>query len=154
MLIARVVSVPAENSGRIYDIGQSGGHRVLKASDHRLVSGWIAGFFVGLPPANIPSHWRDNSPRLIHSELRQDRRNVAVLTDVNRGMLPIALNILAEIEGDTPELIHLEHHFDLILDLHNQALVRNDEETIDIQNNRGNDSFIHIMVHAQFPVDT
>jgi hypothetical protein len=42
-------------------------------------------------------HRRGNWPRLVHSELRQDRRNVAELMNVDRVMRPIAFNVHAEI---------------------------------------------------------
>jgi len=139
MLIARVVIVPAEDSDGVCDIGPSGGHRVHNASDHRLVYGRIAGFFVGLPLVKLHCHWRGNWPGLVHSELCQDRPNVAVLMDVDRVMLPIAFNVHAEVEGDTAEIMHPESLLHLILDLPNQALVSNDEEIIDVQNDCGDD---------------
>jgi len=58
--------------------------------------------------------------------------------DVDRVMLPIAFDVHAEIAGDTPEMMHLEPLLHLVLDLHNQALVSNVEEIINIQNNCGN----------------
>ena len=155
MLIARFVIVPAENSDGICDIGPSGGHRVHEASDHRLVYGRIAGFFVGLPLVKLHRHWRGNWSGPVHSELRQDRPNVAVLMDVDRVMLPIAFDVHAEIEGDTPEIMHPEPLLHLVLDLPNQALIRNDKEIIDVQNDRGNDYVLILIIeHEQSSVET
>jgi len=104
----------------------------------------MAGFFVGLPLVKLHCHRRGNWPGLVHSELRQDRPNVAVLMDVDCVMLPIAFDVHAEIEGDTPEIMHPEPPLHLALDLPNQALVSNDEEIIDIQNDCGNDYVVII----------
>jgi len=139
MLIARVVIVPAENFNGICDIGPSGGLRVHKALNHRLVSCRIAVFFVRLPLVMLHCHWRGNWPGLVHSELRQDCPNVAVLMDVDHMMLPIAFDVHAEIEADAPKIMHLEPLLHLILDLPNQALVSNDKEIIDVQNDCCND---------------
>jgi len=125
MLIARVVIVLAANSGGICNIEPIGGHRVHKSSDHRLVYGQIAGFFVGVPLVKLHCHWRGNWPGLVHSELRQDRPNVAVLMDGDRVMLPIAFEVHAKIGGDTVEIMHPEHLLHLILDQHNEALFPN-----------------------------
>jgi len=155
MLIARVVIVSAENSDGICDIGPSGGHRVHETSYHRLVYGRIAGFFVGVPLVKLHCHRRGNWPGLVHSELRQDRPNVGVLMDVDRVMLPIAFDVHAEIAGDTPGIMYPEPLLHLVLDLPNQALVSNDKEILDIQNDRGNDYvLILIMEHEQFSVNT
>jgi len=59
--------------------------------------------------------------------------------DVDRVMLPIAFDVHAEIEGDTAEITHPEPLLHLVLDLPNQALLSNDEEMIDVQNDCGND---------------
>ena len=139
MLIARVVIELAENSDGICNIGLRGGHHVHKASYHRLVYGRIAGFFVGLHLVKFHCHWRSNWPGLVHSELRQDRPNVTLLMDVDRVMLPIAFDVDAEIEGDTPEIMHPEPLLYLVLDLSNEVLVSNDKEVINIQNHRSND---------------
>jgi hypothetical protein len=40
----------------------------------------------------------------------------------------------AEIEGDTPAIMHPESLLHLVVDLPNQALFSNDEEIIDAQN--------------------
>jgi len=155
MLIARVVIVPGENCDGISNICPSGSVRVHMASDHRLVYGWIGRFFVWLPLVKLHCQWRGNWLRLVHSELRQDRPNVALLMDVDRVMLPIALDVHAEIEGDTPGIMHPEPLLHLVLDLPNQALVSNDEEIIDIQNDCGNDyALILIMEHEQSSVNT
>ena len=74
--------------------------------------------------------------------------------DVDRVMLPIAFDVHAEIEGDTPEIMHPESLLHLILDLPNQALVSNDKEIIDVQNDCGNDVLFLIMEHEQSSVDT
>jgi hypothetical protein len=44
-----VVIVPAENPEGICTIGPWGVHREHEASDHRLVNGLFAGFFIRLP---------------------------------------------------------------------------------------------------------
>jgi len=49
-------------------------------------------------------------------------------------MLPIVSDVHAEIAGYTPEIMHPEPLLHLVPDLPNQALVSNDEEMIDIQN--------------------
>jgi len=146
MLIARIMIVPAKDSDGICDIGPSGGHRVHNASDHGLVYGQIAGSFVGLPLVKLHNHWRGNWPALVHSELRQNRPNVAVLMDVERVNLPIAFDVHAEIEGDTPEIMDPEPLLHLVLDLPNQALVSNDKEIIDVQNNCGDDYAVILLV--------
>jgi hypothetical protein len=132
MLIGRVVIVLAENSDGLCDLGRSGCLCVYKASDHLLVYGRIAGFCVGHPLVKIHCHRHSNWPRLFHSELRQDRPNVAVLMDICRVMLPIAFDDHGEIDEDTAEIMHPEPLLHLILDLTNQALVSNDEQLIDI----------------------
>jgi len=155
MLIAWVVIVPDQNSDGICDIGPSGSNRVQNPSDHRLVYGQIAGFFVGLPLVKLHSNWCGNWPGLVHSEPRQDRPNVAVLMDVDRVMLPIAFHVHAEIEGDTPEIMHPEPLLHLFLDLTNQALVSNDKEIIDVQNDCRDDCAVILLVmeHEQSSVD-
>jgi len=155
MLIARVQIVPADNSDGICDIGPRGNHRVHETSDHRLVYCRIAGFFVGLPLVKLHCHWRGNWPGLVHSKLRQDRPNVALLIDFDRGILPIAFDVHAEIEGDTPEIMHPEPLPHLILDLPNQAHVSNDKEMIDVQNHCGDDYAVILLVmeHEQSSVD-
>jgi len=127
LVIARVMIVPAEDTDVICDIEPIVGHRVHKASNHRLIYGRIAGFFVGLPLVKLHGHWRGNWSGLIHSELRQDRPNIAVLMDVDRVMLPIAFDSQAEMERDTPKIMHAEPLLHLILDQPNEALVTNDE---------------------------
>jgi hypothetical protein len=54
-------------------------------------------------------------------------------------MLLVAFDVHAEIEADTPEIMHPEPLLHLVLDLSNQALISNDEVIIDIQNDSGND---------------
>jgi len=102
----------------------------------------------------LHSHWRRNWSGLIHSELRQDRPNIAVLMDVDCVLLPIAFDIHAEIAGDTPQIMHPEPLLHLILDLPNHALVSNDEEIIDVQNDCGNAyHLIVLMEHEQSSVN-
>jgi len=153
MLIAWVVIVPAENSDGICDIGPSGGHRIHQASNHGLVHGWIAGFLIRLPLVTLHPHWCGNWSGLIHSELRRDRQNVALLMDVDGVMLAIAFDVHAEIAGDIPEIMHPEPLLHHIHYLHNQALVSNDKEVIDVQNDCGNDCAL-ILKHEQSSVDT
>jgi len=155
MLIARVVIVPAQNPDGICDIGRRGSYRVHKASDHQSVYGQIAGLFVGRLLLKLRCHWRGNWPGLVHSELRQDRPNVAVWMDVDRVMLRCAFDVHTEIEGDTPEIIHPDPLLHLVLDLPNEALVSTDEEIIDVQNNCGNGyALIRIMEQRQSSADT
>jgi hypothetical protein len=64
-------------------------------------------------------------------------------------------DVHAEIEGDTPELIHPEPVLHLVHDLPNQVLISNDKEIIDVQNDCGDDYvLILIMEHKQSSVDT
>jgi len=149
MLIARVVIVPAENSDGIWNSGPSGGYHVHKKSDHRLVYGRIAGFFVGLPLVKFHCHWRGNWPALVHSGFPQDRLNVAVQMDVDRVMLLIPFDVHSEIDGDTPEIMHLEPLLHLVLDLPNQALVSNDEPIIDILKDCGNDLALILIIELE-----
>jgi hypothetical protein len=156
VLIPQVVIVPAENSDGICDIGPSGGRHLHDASDHQLVYGQIAGFFVRLPLVKLHCHRCGNRSGLVHSELRQDRLNVAVLMDIDRVMLPIMFEVHAEIEGDTAVIMHPEPLLHPILDLPNQALVINDKEIIDVQNDYSNDYAVIqlVMEHEQSSVDT
>jgi hypothetical protein len=153
MLVAWVVILLAENANGICDIGPSSGHLVHQASDHRLVYGRIAGFFVGFPLMTLHCHWRGNWPGLVHSELCQDRLNVAVLMDVDRVMFPIVFNVHADREGDTTDIMHPEPLLHLVIDVPNQALVGNDEEIIAVQNDCGDD-YALILKHEQSSVDT
>jgi hypothetical protein len=154
MFIVWVVIVPAENCEGICNIGPSGGHRVQESSDHRLVYGQMPGLFVGLPVVQLHCHWHGNWSGLIHSEHRQDCPYVAVLIDVDRVMLPIAFDITAEIEGDNPEIMHLESLPHLILDVPNQALVTNEKEIINLQNDHSNNYvLILILTHKESSVD-
>jgi len=68
--------------------------------------------------------------------------------------LQIAFDLHTEIEGDTPEIIHPEPLLHLILDLPNQALITNDKEIIDLQNDCGYYISILIMEHQQSSVNT
>jgi len=76
--------------------------------------------------------------------------------DVDPVMLPIAFDVHAKIEGDTPEIMHPEPLLHLVLDQPNQALVSNDKEIIDVQNDCGNDYSVILLVmeHEQSSVDT
>jgi hypothetical protein len=155
MLIAWVVIVPGENCDGICDSRPSGGHRLHNASDHRLAYGRITGFFVGLSFVKLHRYWRGKGLGLVHSEHLQDRPNVAVLMNVDRVMLPIAFDVHAEIEGDTPNTMHPEPLVHLDLDLPNQALGSNDKEIIDVQNDCGDDYIVIIIIeHEQSFVDT
>jgi hypothetical protein len=156
MLIARVVILPAEDSYGIGDIGPSCGHRVYNACDHCLLYGRTAVFFIGLPLVKLHRHLRENCPGLVHFQIRQHRLNLAVLMDVDRVMLPIAFDVHAEIEGGTPEIIYPGPVLHLVLDLPHQALVSNDQEIIDIQNDCGKDYSVILLVmeHVLSSVDT
>jgi hypothetical protein len=154
MLIAQVLIVPAENSNGIGDIGPSGGHGVHEASNHRLVYCQITCFFIVLPLLKLHRHWRGDWPVLIHSALRQDRPNVAELMDVQPVMLPIVFNIHTEMKRETPKIMDPEHLLLLVLDLPNQALVTNDKEILNVQNESANYVMIHIMEHEQCCIDT
>jgi hypothetical protein len=75
--------------------------------------------------------------------------------DVDREILPHVFLIHGEIDGDTPEIMHSEPLLYLNLDLPNQALVRYDEEIIEVPNDCGNDyALILILEHKQSSVDT
>jgi hypothetical protein len=155
MLIARVLIIPAEISDGICDIGPSGSHHIHEASNHRFVYGWITGFFFSVSLVKHYGHWRGNWSGRGHPQLGQEHPNVAVLMDVDQVMLLIAFDIDAEIEGNTREIMHLEPHLRLVHDLPNQAVISNNEKSIDLQNDCGNDFvLIVIMEHQQSYVDT
>jgi len=109
------VIVPAEYTEGLCNIGSSGGHRVHTASNDRLVYHRIAGFFVGLPHLKLHSHWHGNWSGLIHSARRQDRPNVAVLTDVDLVLLAIVFDVHAKIERNNREIMHPEPLRHLVL---------------------------------------
>jgi hypothetical protein len=121
-----------------------------------LVYGRIAGFGIALPLVKLHCNVCGNWSALVHSEPRKDRLNVAVLMDVDHVMLPIAFHDHPEIEADTPEIMHPENLLHPILDLPNQALVWNDMEIIEVQNDCGDDYAVILLVmeHEQFLVDT
>jgi hypothetical protein len=73
--------------------------------------------------------------------------------DIDRLKLPIGFDVHAEIQGDTPEIMHPEPLLHLSLELPNQALVSNDQEIIDVQNDRGNYVMILIMERTLSSVD-
>jgi len=155
MLITPVVIVPAENSEGIFNIGQSVGNRVHKASDDRLVYCRITGCFVWLPLVKL--HCNGVATGLDSSILNftQNRPNLALLMDVDHVMLPITFDVHADIEGDTPEIMHPEPLLHLILDLPIQAHGSNDKEIIHVQKGCGNGYvMIYIMEHEQSSSDT
>jgi len=118
------------------------------------VDGRIAGVFCGLPLVELHRHSLGNWSGLIHSELCPHGTNVAVLMDGDRVMLLIEFGVLGVIEGDTPEIMHPEPFLHWILDLHNQALVSNDTEIFDLQNDGGNyHALIIINEHSQSSVN-
>jgi hypothetical protein len=150
----QIVIVRAEKSVGIRNIEPSGIYRVHEASDCRLIYGQIVGSFAGLPLVEPHCHWRGNCAGLLHSEVRPHHENVAVLRDVDLVSHPIALNLYAKIEGDTPKMMYPEHLLHLILVLPYQALVRNDWEIIDIQNDHSDDYALNIiMKHKQSSVN-
>jgi len=154
MLDSQIVIILAGNSDGICNIGTSGGYCVHLATDHQLVYGQIAGFFVRLALVKLHRYWHGNWCGLIHSQHRQDRPNVAVLKNVDRVQLPIALDVHLEIEGGTSEIMHPEPPLHLILDVPNQALVSNDKEIINEQNDHGNYVLIQIMEHELSSINT
>jgi hypothetical protein len=76
--------------------------------------------------------------------------------DVDGVMLPVEFNIHTEIKGDTSVIIPPEPLDHRVLDLPHQALVRNDEEIMDIQNDNGDDYtvILFVMEHEQSAIDT
>ena len=152
MLIARVIIVPAANSECTCHIEPSGRHHVHQASDHWLVYGWIVGFYLGLPLLKLHRHRHGNWSVLVHSELRQVRPNIAVLMDVDRVMVPNTFDDHTETEGGTAGILHPEPLLNLILDLPNHAVVSNDEEIINVQNDCSDDCAL-IFQHEQSSVD-
>jgi len=156
MLIARDVILPPENFNSKCDNGVSHYHCVHTASNHQLVYGHIAGFFIGLSHVKkLHCHWRGNGPGLVHSELRQDCLTEAALMDVDCVVLPIAFIVYADIEGDTPKSMHPEPPLHLVLDLPSHALVSNVEKIIDVQCDCSNDQGWSLtMQHTQSSVDT
>jgi len=115
--------------------------------------GPIVGFFVWLPLVKLYCPWYGIRPGLVHAECLQDCPNVAVLMVVDRVMLPIAFDVYAEIGGDTPEIMHPEPLLLLMLDLPNEALISNDKEIINVQNDCGDD-YALIMKHAKSSLNT
>jgi hypothetical protein len=90
-----------------------------------LVYGRIAGFFMGLSRVKFHQRWRRKRSGLVDSELPEECANVAVLMDVDRVMLPIVINVYAEIACHTPYIMSLEPSLHMIRDLDIQALVSN-----------------------------
>jgi hypothetical protein len=72
---------------------------------------------------------------------------------VDRVMLPIAFNVHAKIEGDTPEIMHPGHLLHLVLDQPTQAFISNDKDIIHLQNDCG-DHCALIFKHEKSSVDT
>jgi len=149
-----VVIVAAGNSNGVCDIRLGGSHYIPMAPNHRLVYGRITCFVVGLPLVKLHCHWRGNWPWIAQSELRKDRPNVAVLMDVDRVMVSIAFEVHVEIKRDTPKIMHAQPLVHLAPDLPNEALVRNNEKIIDIENDCRNDyALFLIMEHIQSSLD-
>jgi len=152
MLIAWVMIEPAEDSD---GYAMSGRVAIITYITLLIIDSYMVGpqaSSSGLPLVKLHCHWSGNRPAHVHFELRQDRPNVAVLKDVDRVMLPIAFDVHAGIEGDPPEIMHSEPLLHLILDLPNQALISNDKEIIDPQNDCGDD-FALTLQHEQSSVD-
>jgi hypothetical protein len=95
-----------------------------------------------------------NWSELVHSKLRHHLPNVAVLMDVDHVMLTIVVDVHAEIEADTPDIMHPEPLVHPIINLLNQALVTNDKEIIDEQNDTANEYGLNLIkAHEQSTVD-
>jgi len=77
MLIVCLVIVPAENSDDICYIRPSGSHRIDTVSDHWFGYVQITRLFIGLSLVKLQRRCCGNWSGLVHSELRQDRLNVA-----------------------------------------------------------------------------
>jgi hypothetical protein len=74
--------------------------------------------------------------------------------DLDCVRLLIAFHVPPEVEGDTPEIIHLEALLLLALDLPNQAFISNIKEIIDLPNDCGNDySLILIVEYEQSTIN-
>jgi hypothetical protein len=75
--------------------------------------------------------------------------------DVDPVKIRIAFDVHAEIEGDTPEIMHPEPLLDLILDLPNEALISNDKEIIDVAHDCGDNFAVILLVmeHKQSSVN-
>jgi hypothetical protein len=73
---------------------------------------------------------------------------------VHRVMLLNAFDAPAEIEADTPEIMHSEPLLNLVLDLPNQALFSNHQEIIDVQNARGKRSLLCLLRSTNSPPST
>jgi hypothetical protein len=75
--------------------------------------------------------------------------------DVDCVMLPIVVDVHAEIEGVTTEIMHPEPLLHVVVDLAKQALISNDEEIIDVLSQCGNDYDLMLMMeHEQSSVHT
>jgi len=130
MCVPLIVIISAETSDGMCDIKPSSSHRVYNAPYHRLLYRLLTGFILRLPLVKPHSHWHDRWSRLIHPGHPQDHPNVSMLLEVNHVTLPVAFNVRVDIEADTPEILHLEPLLHLILDLHNLALISNDERSM------------------------
>lgn len=75
-----------------------------------------------------------------------------MLIDVNHMMLLIVFDGHAEIEGDTPKIMDLEHLDHLSVDLPTQALISKDKVIIYVQNDCCNNHAL-IPNHAQSSID-
>lgn len=69
--------------------------------------------------------------------------------DIDHVMFPIVFDVQAEIDADTPKIMHLESLVHLIPDHRNEVLVRNDEQIIDVQNDCPNDHTVIFLVMEQ-----
>jgi len=63
-------------------------------------------------------------------------------------MLPIALDVHALIDGNTPETMHPDPFLYLIVDLPSQIPISNDVDILDLQNDCGNDYAMILIVLA------
>jgi hypothetical protein len=112
------------------------------------VYGGITGSFIGLPLVKCHHDLCGNWSRLIRSEFRQYCPNVSVLMDVNWVMLPNAFDLHAKFEDDILEIMYLETHHHLMVDLRNQALISDDEEIFDKPNDCGNNcALMHMRMY-------
>jgi hypothetical protein len=101
------------------------------------------------------SPWLDSWAALLHSEVPQDCSNIAVMMNVDSVMRMIPFDVHAEVDSGTAVIFHSEALLHLVIHLPNLGFVSNDEDSIDIQNDCGNDNSIAlIMQHKQSTVDT
>jgi hypothetical protein len=68
--------------------------------------------------------------------------------DVNSVMLPNVFDLHAKFEDDILEIMYLETHHHLMVDLRNQALISDDEEIFDKPNDCGiNCALMHMRMY-------